>query len=159
MIEANWPLIIPPLLALTDDTSIVCKIRGCECLTTFLQVVPAVLLQRTGLGQVFESALTPCLLYLPSLTEESQSLQILAAAYPALISLAQVQFPDTKNRDLRMKALDRILRQSVLKGYTMAGDNVKIAEFLVNQITVVTDEMGIDFIRHLKVWKHFRPQV
>lgn len=150
-IEANWPLIIPPLLALIDDSSIQYKTKGCTCLIIFLQSCRSPLLERTGLGQVFEDTVMPCLLYLPSLTEEAESLQLLNAAYPALISLARVRFADEKQRDAVLKALDRILRHGVLKGYGHAGEHVKIAELLVNQMLELYDEMGIASVRHLKV--------
>ena len=116
-----------------------------------LRVCPATLLERTGLGEVFENAVMPCLLYLPSLTEEAESLQMLRAAYPALIALALTRFQDEKDRTARMRALDRILRQGVLKGYAYAGEHVKIAELLVQQIVNLVNEMGIESVKHLKV--------
>ena len=93
----------------------------------------------------------PCLTYLPTLTEEPESLRILGAAYPALIQLALVRFPDDEKHAARIKALDRVLRNGVVKGYTHAGDHVKIAELFVQQITRLVNEMGIEFTRHLKV--------
>jgi len=149
--EANWPLIIPPLLALIDDSSIQYKAKGCDDLSFFLHSCPSPLLERTGLGEVFENAVMPCLMYLPSLTEEAESLHLLRAAYPALISLARVRFADEKQRDAKMKALDRILRYGVLKGYGHAGEHVRIAELLVNQIENLINEMGIASVKHLKV--------
>lgn len=134
-----------------DDTSVTYKVKGCNCLMVLLRVCPATLLERTGLGEVFENAVMPCLLYLPSLTEEAESLQMLRAAYPALIALALARFPDEKDRTARMRALDRILRQGVLKGYAYAGEHVKIAELLVQQIIKLVNEMGIESVKHLKV--------
>ena len=149
--QANWPLIVPPLLALLDDSSLEYKIKGCNALLVLLEKCAFALLERTGLGEVFEDAVMPCLTYLPTLTEESESLRILGAAYPALIQLALVRFPDDKKHAARIKALDRVLRNGVVKGYTHAGDHVKIAELFVQQITRLVNEMGIEFVRHLKV--------
>lgn len=149
--EANWPLIIPPLLALIDDSSIQYKAKGCAYLSIFLQSCPSPLLGRTGLGEVFENAVTPCLMYLPSLTEEAESLHLLSAAYPALISLARVRFVDEKQRDAKLAALDRILRYGILAGYGHAGDHVRIAELLINQTVELINEMGIASVKHLKV--------
>ena len=134
-----------------DDTAVTYKVKGCNCLMVLLRVCPATLLERTGLGEVFENAVMPCLLYLPSLTEEAESLQMLRAAYPALIALALTRFPDEKDRTARMRALDRILRQGVLKGYAYAGEHVRIAELLVQQIVKLVNEMGIESVKHLKV--------
>ena len=153
-VEANWPLIIPPLLALIDDASTPYKIKGCELLTTFLKVAPSQILERTGLGEVFQNALMPCLLYLPTLTPEEESLRLLAAVYPTLIELVKARFGGEKDRAARMKAFVQILQYGVLKGYAHAAENVRIAELLVQRITDLINEMGIASVKHLKVRKH-----
>ena len=149
--KANWPLIIPPLLTLIDDSSVKYKVKGCTSLAVFLQKCPSPLLEQTGLGKIFETAVVPCLLYLPSLTEEAESLEMLKAAYPALISLALVRFPGAKYHAPKNKALDKILRNGVLQGYAQAGEHAVIGELLVNEMTVLVKELGIDSIKHLKV--------
>ena len=149
--QTNWPLIAPPLLALIDDSSLEYKITGCSSLFILLEKCPSALLERTGLGEVFEDAVMPCLSYLPSLTEEPESLRILGAAYPVLIQLALARFPDERKYAARIKALDRVLRNGIVKGYAHAGDHVKIAELLVHQTTRLVNEMGTEFVRHLKV--------
>ena len=149
--QANWPLITPPLLALIDDSSLEYKISGCNSLFILLEKCPSALLERTGLGEVFEDAVMPCLSYLPSLTEEPDSLRILGAAYPVLIQLALARFPDERKYAARIKALDRVLRNGIVKGYAHAGEHVKIAELLVNQTTRLVNVMGTESVRHLKV--------
>lgn len=149
-VQANWPLIIPPLLALIDDSSAKYKVKGCNFLAIFLQRCPSILLERTGLGEIFENAVMPCLLSLPSLTEEAESLQMLKATYPSLISLALVRFPGEKHQAARIKALDKILRNGTLRGYAYAGEHVKIAELLVNELTVLVKELGVESVKHLK---------
>lgn len=150
-VQLNWPLLIPPLLALIDDTSIKYKIKGCNLLAIFLQRCPSLLLERTGLGEIFENTVTPCLLSLPSLTEETESLEMLKVAYPALRSLALVRFPDGQRQAAKVKALDKILRDGVLKGYAQAGEHVRIGTLLVNEVTVLVRELGIESVKHLKV--------
>ena len=149
--QANWPLIAPPLLALLDDSSLEYKIKGCNSLLILLEKCPPALLERTGLGEVFEDAVMPCLSHLPTLTEEAESLRVLGAAYPVLIQLALVRFPDDRKHAARIKALDRVLRNGIVKGYAHAGEHVKIAELFVHHITRLVEEMGIEFVRHLKV--------
>ena len=117
----------------------------------FLQQCPSLLLERTGLGEIFENAVMPCLMCLPSLTEEEESLKLLKAAYPALMSLAFVRFPDEKHQAAKVKALDKILRDGILKGYAQAGEHVRIGELLVNELATVVKELGIDSVKHLKV--------
>ncbi len=94
----------------------------------------------------------PCLLSLPSLTEEAESLEMLKAAYPALTSLAIVRFPGAQQHAAKIKALDEILRKGVLKGYAQAGERVRIGELLVNEMTVLVKGLGIESAKHLKVY-------
>ena len=107
------------------------------------------------MGQVFQEALTPCLLYLPELTPEAESLQLLSAVYPTLLSLVRTRFPEAKDQESMQKTLDNLFRYGILKGYAHAGDNVRIADFLVRRMTDVVNEMGIASCKHLKV--HFQP--
>lgn len=149
--EANWPLIIPPLLALLDDRSTVYKVRGCSILDRFLQSVPNGLLERTGLGQVFQGTLMPYLLYLPSLTPEDESRQLLDAVYPALLILTRARYNGAREQAPRQKVLDSIFRYGVLKGYTTAGDNARIATILMQKMNDLIDEMALGSCTHLKV--------
>ena len=149
--QANWQLIIPPLLALIDDSSTKYKVKGCNFLAIFLEKCPSLLLERTGMGEVFEKAVTPCLLSLPSLTTEAESLDILTAAYPALISLTLFRFPGRTYRAAKIEALDRVLRNGVLKGYAQAGEHVRIGQCLVNAMVILVRELGVDSVKHLKV--------
>lgn len=150
-IEAHWPLLIPPLLALIDDSTTRFKVRGCEFLTLFLKRVPPPLLQRTGLGGVFQNALMPCLLCLPSLVVENESIEILEGAYVAVILLNQVQFPGEKYRTQRVISLEKVLTDGIFKGYAHAGENVKIAELLIQKMISLVKELGIEVVKYSKV--------
>lgn len=134
-----------------DDASTTYKIRGCAILTIFLKKVRPKLLGRTGLGEVFQEALTPCLLYLPELTPEPESLRLLTVVYPTILSLVRTRFADAKDQRSKQKALDHIFRFGILKGYAQAGENVRIAEFLMRSMTNMVNEMGVASSRHLKV--------
>lgn len=57
-----------------------------------------------------------------------------------------------------MKILDRIMRQGVLQGFMHSGDNVRIAELLVKEITTLFDSMGIHAVKYLKVCQEFVPK-
>ncbi|KAG8527457.1 uncharacterized protein KY384_007609 [Bacidia gigantensis] len=149
-IEAVWPLIVPPILTLIDDTSIKYKIAGCSDLAVLLQMRPFAMLNRTGLGEVFEDAVMPCLMYLPTLEKEVDSVALLKEAYPAIIRLGCERFPTTEHQDLRMRSLDRIMRYGILKGYAHAGEYARIAEVLITQVIELVKQMGIHVVRHAK---------
>ena len=151
MLEANWPLVIPPLLALLDDSSTDVKIRGCELLVHLLTITPSSLLERTGLGEIFHDALMPCLSYLPTLTPEDESLRLLESVYPTLLALVRIRFPDPKSNTKKGQMLDKILRVGILNGYAHAGEYMKIAVLLMERTADIVDEMGITSVKHLRV--------
>ncbi|KAL8667750.1 MAG: hypothetical protein Q9168_007200 [Polycauliona sp. 1 TL-2023] len=156
MVEKHWPLIIPPLLSILDDVAIPFKIKGCQLLQTLSKVVPASLLERSGLGSLFHDTLMPYLLFLPSLTEEEESIPLLDATYDTLLSLTVTRYPtpspspSTTNKREKTKTLDTILRYGILKGYTHAGENPRIAEMLMRKTSDLVDALGIYSVRHLK---------
>ena len=93
-------------------------------------------------------------MYLPALSDELDSIRLLEQAYPALIRLAYVRFPEAGQRRERARALDKILRYGVLKGYAYAGEHVKVAEILVKQLMELMKGLDVDFVKHLKVTLH-----
>lgn len=151
IVEANWPLVIPPVLSIIDDGWTEYKAKGCELLTLLLNHTSSPTLARTGLGEVFEDAVVAYLSYLPTLTPEHEALHLLRSVYPALIALANARFPGPSNILARRKELDKILRLGVLKGYYHAHEHVRITEFLLQQMSLLVDEMGVWSVRHLKV--------
>ena len=102
---------------------------------------------RTGLDQVFQQAISPSLYFLPRLTPEKESIEILEPAYQALLQLASVQDDEKK----RVRLLDMLLRDGVLTGYSHAGEHISLAEFLLRQSSCVVDRMGVHAVKHLKV--------
>lgn len=150
LVEAHWPLIIPPLLTVLDDVSTTYKVRGCSLLLLLLEVCPANLLERSGLGEVFHNTLMPYLLYLPSLTPEDESVPLLQATYDALLALtlARYNMPDMPKS--KIKALDAILRYGILGGYSHAGDNVRISRLQMIKLTDLINATGLHCVKHLK---------
>ncbi|PYI33991.1 ATP :tRNA-specific tRNA nucleotidyltransferase [Aspergillus indologenus CBS 114.80] len=94
-LERQFSQLIPPILALIDDETLAPKIRGCSLLTELLQPIRSAqsdILRRTNLSSVFEDALRPCLLSLPTITPEDDSLRLLSTAYPALHALLETSY-------------------------------------------------------------------
>ncbi|MCJ1439364.1 hypothetical protein MMC27_008756 [Xylographa pallens] len=149
-IQEHWPLVIPPLLAILDDEAIDNKIKGCEMLITLLNITPSLLLQKTGLGEVFQDALIPYLSYLPSLTSEEQSISLLDAVYPTLLLLLRARYPGPDSTAEKTAVLDQMVRMGILDGFSHAGEYVKIATVLMNRLSDLVNEMGIMSVKHLK---------
>lgn len=104
----HFSLLVPPILALIDDEGPVYKALGCQLLSRLLIPVRqsgSDILQRTNLSSVFEEAVAPCLLSLPTITSEEESLELLRVAYPALLSLLKTSHlkppPGATNHELR----------------------------------------------------------
>ncbi len=112
------------------------------------------MLQQTGLGEVFEDAVMPTLLFLPELTPLEESISLLKSAYLALSTLADVRYPTKDERGKKMKFLDRVMRHGVLQGFMHSGDNVRITELLVEEVIILFDRMGIHAVKYLKVRQH-----
>lgn len=155
--QSNWPLLVPPIFALLDSPSPPIKMRGCTVFSLFLNLCPPTLLHQTGLGSVFHAALFPSLHHFPPLTPEPDSLTIIGATYPALLALVRVLNPTKADKMAKMSQLDKILRDGVFKGYALVGENVRIAEMLLRQMTILVIEMGIECVKHLKVRHKFLP--
>lgn len=147
----NWHLCIPPLLTLLDDPTTVIRVRGLHILQDLLCRIPPKVLQQAGLGEVFEDAVMPTLLFLPTITPVEESLNLLSSAYLALFSLGYVRYQSKVGRGNELKFLDRVMRQGVLQGFIHSGDNVRIAELLVNEVTTIFSNMGIHAVKYLKV--------
>ena len=153
-VEKLWQLLIPPLLVIVDDSSPLIKAEGCKLFAKQLWVTSPALLARTGLGGVIEEAIMPCLTYLPPLTPEEECIPILSAAYPALLSLARVHYADTsrKTKSIRNKSmfLHKLVRKGVFYGLSHAGENVKVAQVLLDQLRQIVQCLGLETVKHLK---------
>nr|OQO30459.1 hypothetical protein B0A51_02801 [Rachicladosporium sp. CCFEE 5018] len=159
-VEQYWHLLVPPILTLIDDVEIRWKLMGVGLLRQTLAATPSSLLERTGLAPVFEDALMPCLLHLPSLTPEPDSIALLSTTYPALLALARLQFPITPpstsklspepSRQLYVKNLDHILRKGILHSHAFCSQYPGIVKVLYDNLTVMLWELGIDSIKHIK---------
>ncbi|KAL4992924.1 hypothetical protein BDV10DRAFT_190449 [Aspergillus recurvatus] len=94
-LEAHFPLLVPPILALIDDNNHFYKRLGCVLLSQFLIPIresKSDILRRTNLSSVFEDAIRPLFHSLPTITPEDDSIQLLGEAYPALRSLVQTSY-------------------------------------------------------------------
>jgi hypothetical protein len=151
MIHTYWHLFIPPLLTLLDDPSTIARVRGLHILREILDRIPPKVLQQAGLGEVFENAVMPTLLFLPTLTPVEESLSLLTSAYLALFSLGDVRYRSKNEQSDKFKFLDRIMRQGVLQGFIHSGETVRIAELLFKEIITLFNSMGIHAVKYLKV--------
>ena len=146
-ITKSWPLFIPVLLTLADDNSTAIRQRGLVILQKFLEKFPSRILSDTGLNKVFEDTVLPSLSYLPSITPEEESVELLGPAYAALRCLAQ-KLSDANKKN---KLLDRVVREGILLGYFHAKEYVRIVEVLCREMGELLVQMGVGAVKHLKV--------
>jgi len=160
--EQNWPLLVPPLLALVDDINPVYKAKGCQLLAYLFKSTSPALLKRTGLAEVFSEAISLCLSYLPTLTPEDDSILILSEAYPALFQLAEVRYSlaagpkddpvefAKKQRFDRIRCYSDLLHVHVLPSIGhVAESNPRIIVTLLTQLSSVMTAKGTDTIADL----------
>ena len=179
VVEKQFYLLVPPILALIDDSEISSKTCGCELLGALCNTIlecKSSILSRSGLADVFADSLKANFLLLPTLTPENESLTLLRQLYPAFRALASATYPleplstSVKSghpkaallkpsvtgtgpshpyRDPRQQMLDTILRHGILASYHHASDYVAIAEFLVHEATFVISDMQINAAKYL----------
>lgn len=115
----------------------------------FLEKCPLKVLKSTGIGKVFEDAILPSLLYLPSLTPEEESIKIMGPAYQALLVLARKE-SDASSLS-RRALLDKVLRQGIFAAYEHASNYLAVVQTLMSITVHVLDTLGIYSIKHLSV--------
>ncbi|KAJ5811518.1 CCA tRNA nucleotidyltransferase mitochondrial [Penicillium riverlandense] len=167
-IEADFPFLVPTILALTDDTSLLFKTKGCHLLTQLLSPIrenKSDILRRTNLASVFEDAVTPCLLSLPTITPEDASLKLLGVAYTALRALFQTAYnPDTNNEAYTTR-MTKILRANLISSFHHISSSTptsistttsasfpypRLSTFLTEQIAVWVSELRIHTTKYLQ---------
>ncbi|PKX99540.1 Tti2 family protein [Aspergillus novofumigatus IBT 16806] len=173
-LEAHFPLLVPPILALIDDDSVAYKTRGCVLLTRLLKPIresKSDILQRTNLASVFEDAVRPCLLSLPSITPEDDSIKLLGVAYPALLSLLQTNYHTTTTarsaanatRDKYISSVTRTLRENIISSFHHVSSTnrtstssfasfpyPRLSTLLVDQMYPLLLELGIHTTKYLQ---------
>lgn len=152
--EKNWPMILPPVLSIVDDTDTKYKAAGCQLVSLLLSRTRPSLIARTGLSEIFEDALMPCLGYLPSLTPEDESVTLLSEAYSALMQLSSVMDDPAKTSSAhpsrKTKLLDTLIRKGILTAHTYCSENIKITEVLLRNLTLIIDGLGIESVQPAK---------
>ncbi|OKL57808.1 hypothetical protein UA08_06966 [Talaromyces atroroseus] len=175
-LENQFHFYVPPILSLIDDESASFKYRGCMLLASFLAPIRTSnsdLLRRTNLSSVFDDALTPCLLSLPSITPEEEALQLLGSAYPALLLTLQARYHVSrtqKNSDDKTAYITRLitlLRDSVISSFhhissyspasAIEGGSslasfpyLRLSTFLLEQLRILVKEIGIHTTKYLQ---------
>lgn len=159
--EQNWPSLVPPILTILDDVDVKYKACGCNLMSDLLRHTPPALLARTGLGSVFDDAITPCLSYLPNLTPEAQSQLLLDAAYPALFTLTTTRFPKSKTTSISAqspshmptpyaKHLSLILHTHIIPSIHQISDtHPDLTVTLFTHLQTLVGSLGLDTIAHL----------
>ncbi|KAJ5812951.1 hypothetical protein N7447_009974 [Penicillium robsamsonii] len=167
--EAHFQLFVPTILAMVDDNKLPFKTKGCALVTQLLQPIQksgSGILRRTNLTSVFEDAVTPCLLSLPSITPEDRSLDLLGEAYPALLSTLKTAYkgPSQSERDKEAYtiSLAKILRSNLISSFHHVSSGTptsgsaasfphpRLSTFLLEKITVVVNELGIHTTKYLQ---------
>ncbi|EPS36093.1 hypothetical protein H072_10467 [Dactylellina haptotyla CBS 200.50] len=147
-VEQNWHLIVPPILTTLDEGDVLSKSHACGILERVIASVGSDFLNRTGLGSVFEEAISPCLHFLPPITPVNHSIKSFRAAVATSVALSKHRYsgPD---EGMWYKALDKILRGGPFYGMTYAGENVSMVELFLQETKTLVKLLGVRSVRHL----------
>ncbi|RAH49908.1 tRNA adenylyltransferase [Aspergillus brunneoviolaceus CBS 621.78] len=174
-LERQFSQLIPPILALIDDETLTPKIRGCTLLRELLQPIRSVqsdILRRTNLSSVFEDALRPCLLSLPTITPEDDSLRLLSTAYPALHALLETSYAtggssSSSNKPEFTAGLTKTLRDNLITSFHHISStnpitspsassaltsfpHPRLSTLLLTEIQRMTTALGIESTKYLQ---------
>ena len=92
--------------------------------------------------------MSPNLSSVPPLTDIDDSVPLLRVTYTTMIKLAKIWYP---SRPDRAHLLDKLVRDGVIYGMMFAGDKLQIAQVELEALDLLVREMGIYFVKHLKV--------
>ncbi|KAJ5690625.1 hypothetical protein N7462_005017 [Penicillium macrosclerotiorum] len=164
------------MLALIDDNNVAFKRLGCEIFSQILESINksgSDILTRTNLTSVFEDAITPCLLSLPTITPEDSSLMLLGAAYPALLSLYKTAYhmpTPKKSKELLEREketfsskLTNILRSNLISSFHHISSSTpaaistsatfpypQLSTYLLELIGIFVENIGIHTTKYLQ---------
>ena len=125
------------------------RTRATYILANILERIDESILARTGLAEVIWTAILPNLTSLPPITDLEESAPLLKITYPTLIKLARLWYPDLSKR---VSLLDKLVRDGVI--YAMlfsSGEKLKVVQVELESLDLIIHEMGIYFVKHLKV--------
>ena len=171
-LEDHFFLLTPALLNMIDDSSAHVKTTGftlLQSLSTLLHNNSSEILHRSGLVAVFITAAQSSFMLLPTLTPESESLQILGALYPALLAVIAAEFPtlptfptalsgSASSKDpepIRQNNLTLLLRHGLLASLSHLNAGVStshpgLTALLLRQVHDTIQGMGIYAVVHLQ---------
>lgn len=116
--ERFWPLLVPAILALLDETQARAKLYGarlaCLLLPNEGQGVPPVLLERTGLGMLLDEALTRAMYHM---TDARDGAALLHASIEARRVLANALYTRSESLEMQEALFDarcRVFSEGVL---------------------------------------------
>ncbi|KAK9323159.1 hypothetical protein V1517DRAFT_321248 [Lipomyces orientalis] len=165
----NWPLLVPSILAIIDDPDPVYKTRGCSMLHLLLSKANAQFILVTGIAGIFWDALMTCVAYLPlgsSNVTVTESVKLLDIAYTDLILLSSIRSQDTGSKNTstslvtkiddremqkqQSKYLGSIVMEGIYLGMRLCGEQVEIANLLMDKLGIIAKSMGIFFVIYLQ---------
>lgn len=73
---------------------------------------------------------------------------LLRITYISLVQLARLWYPSLPKR---VSLLDKVVRDGFIHGMLFSGDKLRVAEVQLEALVLLVKEMGIYFVKHLKV--------
>ncbi|KAJ1936890.1 hypothetical protein GGF37_005426, partial [Kickxella alabastrina] len=139
-------IILPVILALVDDYSIMAKIRGLRLAILLMEKVGAEFLRKTGIAGILEKSIDGCLVFR---SDEGQlGIDLLSAGFKAAIQVGRIQY--ARSDDMRYTARWWALTEKVISNDLYVSDNVAAIEVLCRQIAPLCKALGPAIARYLR---------
>jgi len=105
-------------------------------------------MSKTGVAEMFWQSIVPNLSALPPITDLDESVALLKVTYPTLITLSRLWHSETPKR---MELLDKVVRDGFIQAMLFSSDKLKVVDVEFDSLNLLIEEMGIYFVKHLKV--------
>ncbi|KAK7061347.1 hypothetical protein R3P38DRAFT_2828989 [Favolaschia claudopus] len=144
--EANWHLVIPPLMALLDDYEARYKLMGVKIMSAMLERVPSSVLKRTGVDSLLMGSLTRSLAQLQS----PETPQLIRAAISA--SLALIQLTTSTGSADRFDQLCALLGDGIIGTiWPYSSDRLPALLASIDALPPLLRALGVGCARYMKV--------
>jgi tRNA nucleotidyltransferase (CCA-adding enzyme) len=145
-VKREFHLLRVPILQMLDSAELRWKAQACSFISLFVKVAPKDLIMKHGYKQLFADDLFQLFTYLPTLTPESDAVLVFDHAFPALLTLSQLE----ERTDEAM--LDRVIREGVLAPFfhlTSPSSYPALSTTILTHLSAVLSTLSLSSVTHL----------
>lgn len=152
-----WPLLIPPIITLLDETTPRYRLRGLQLSISLIQHVPPSLLCQTGIDSLLRKSFSTTF----GLLNLQQTYDLLNSAFEASMLLIQAQWDASQkaaeDQSDRYHQLHKLVEESIFNALTFGRNQeddhnrIKLNSFVINRLTDMTRKLNYAIGRYFRI--------